>query len=499
MKSRILILIIMIAAIVMVIGSVFVNANQETSSENLTKKDHPGYTEITSVPGVSFYINSAFVDKATAITQISDNISFQKNQYYSYKNGTDKYLLFNMEKLIVAAQKGTDFWIAESKDKEYSLLNTSLMNIWFTQGTKKFSSETENGVTLTKACAGVSINSTTYGDFVGELANIQKDGEEWSIFVGVPGERYDKLPSASQGGIENIINTFVFSDSAGDIAKDIYAVSLTGDNSKQAVDTTEEIFEYDENSLNLSNQNSIVDKDEEKAYTSSPYNMLSLGDNGILSAFNDYNTSYEEPIICPKKVFRGEEAEKLIMEYCTATEAYDYFKAPDGQSWEVLEYDLNYRNCENEDYVNIKLKGLDGEALRYRGIRHEARTYEMDHKMTEDGDWIRNLYVYYPVPNGCYEYCIECGERDSLTGEEVSAAYYHIFNEDEVHSEPSVAEATENEDTAPTTDNTAKATEGTSDDATEDSSQGEAESSAEASNEEKKEETIEAASEGSSE
>ena len=494
MKSRILILIIMIAAIVMVIGSVFVNANQKTSSETLTKKERPGYTEITSVPGVSFYINSAFVDKATAITQISDNISFQKNQYYSYKNGTDKYLLFNMEKLIVAVQKGTDFWIAESKDKEYSLLNTSLMNIWFTQGTKKFSSETENGVTLTKACAGVSINSTTYGDFVGELANIQKDGEEWSIFVGVPGERYDKLPSASQSGIENIINTFVFSDSTGDIAQDIYAVSLTGDNSKQAVDTTEEIFEYDENSLNLSNQSSIVDKDEEKAYTSTPYNMLSLGDNGILSAFNDYTTSYEEPIICPQNVFRGEEAEKLIMEYCTATGAYDYFKAPDGQSWEVLEYDLNYRNCENEDYVNIKLKGLDGDALRYRGIRYEARTYEMDHKMAEDGDWIRHLYVYYPVPNGCYEYCIECGERNSLTGEEVNAAYYHIFNEDEVHSEPSAEEDTENKDDAPAAENELKITEESKDDATEES----LEENDEASLEEPQKDTSEAASDSSS-
>ena len=331
MKSRILILIVMIAAIVMIIGSVFVNANQKTSEETLTKKERPGYTEITSVPGVSFYINSPFVEKATAITQISDNIGFQKNQYYSYKNGTDKYLLFNMQSLIVAVQKGTDFWIADSNDKEYSLLNTSLMNIWFTQGTKKFSSETANGVTITKACAGVSINSTTYGDFVGELANISKDGEEWSIFVGVPGERYDKLPTTSQNGIENIINSFAFSNSEGDIAQDIYAVSLTGDNSKEAVDTTEEVFEYDENSLNLSNQNSIVDKDEEKAYTSSPYNMLLLGDNGILSAFNDYTTSYEEPIICPKKVYRGEEAEKLIMDYCTSSGEYEYFKAPDGQ------------------------------------------------------------------------------------------------------------------------------------------------------------------------
>lgn len=270
MKSRILILIIMVAAVVMIVGSVFVNANQKVSAQTLTQQERPGFTEITSVPGVSFYINTPFVEKATAITQISDNIGFQKNQYYSYKNGTDKYLLFNMEKLIVAVQKGTDFWIAESNDQEYSLLNTSLMNIWFTQGTKKFSCETTNGMTITKACAGVSINSNTYGDFVGELANIHKDGEEWSIFVGVPGERFDKLSDASQKGIASIVNSFVFSNSQGDVATDIYAVSLTGDSSKQAVDTTEEIFEYDENSLNLSNQNSIVDKDEEKAYTSSP-------------------------------------------------------------------------------------------------------------------------------------------------------------------------------------------------------------------------------------
>ena len=49
-----------------------------------------------------------------------------------------------------------------------------------------------------------------------------------------------------------------------------FAVSCNGSKTdvttaKEAVDTTEEVFEYDENSLNLSNQNSIVDKDEDVA------------------------------------------------------------------------------------------------------------------------------------------------------------------------------------------------------------------------------------------
>lgn len=437
MKTRILVGLIVMVSIVLVIASVFVGRNQ-ASAESITKEKMPGFTEITSVPGISFYINSNFIDKATAITQVSDNISFQKNMYYSYKNGEDKYLLFNMENLIVAAQKGTDFWIGESNDKEYSLLNASMMNIWFTQGSKKFETETENGITVTKVNAGVAINSTTYGDFCGKLVNINKDGEEWSLFVGVPGERYDKLSDASKKGIDTIISTLNFSNSSDLLAQDIYAVSIDGDNSRQLVKTSEEIFEYDENSLNLTNQRDIIDKDEEKAYTSTPYNMLKLGDNGLLSSFNDSTIHYEDAIIKPVNVYRGNEAKGFINDFCKSTNQYSYVECQAGSQWEVLEYDLNYKNCENDNYVNIKIMGLDGEALRYRGIKYTARTYDMAYETYEDGNWVRHFYTYYAVPNGCTEYCIKCGESESVNGEDVSAAYYHIINDDVVHGETDI-------------------------------------------------------------
>ena len=436
MRTRILIGVIVMVSIIVIIGSVFAGRNKSTSVENLTQEKMPGFTEITCIQGASFFVNSQFTEKATAITQVSDNITFQRNQYYSYKNGEDRYLLFNMEQLIVAAQKGTDFWIGDSNDKEHSLLNTNMMNIWFTQGSKKFDSTTiSNGVTVTVATAGVSINSTTYGDFCGKLVNINKDGEEWSLFVGVPGERFDKLSDNSKKGIETICSTFSFSNSADLLAQDIYAVSLDGDNTKEKVDTTEEIFEYDEASLNLSNQKNVADKDEEKAYTSTPYSMLILGDNGLLSAFNDNTIHYEDAIIKPTHVYRDEEAKEIIKDFCMTSEQYEYNECPAGSSWEVLEYDLNYKNCENEDYVNIQIKGLDGEELRYRGIKYTSRTYDMVYKTEEDGDWIRHYYTYYAVPNGCSEYCIEAGERESVNGEEVSAAYYHIWNTNSVHGE----------------------------------------------------------------
>ena len=426
MKTRFLFATIITVSIVLVVASVFAGNNQKASAKALTKDKMPGFTEITSVDGVSFFINERFCEKATAVTQVSNNISFQKNQYYSYKNGEDKYLLFNMNELIIAAQKGTNFNIEASEDKEQALLDSSMLNIWFSKGSKKLETETVNGLTSTIATAGVAINSTTYGDFCGKLANISKDGQEWSLFVGVPGERYDKLSDEAHKGIDTIINTFSFSEDIDEQGQNVYAVSLTGDASKTKVDTIKEVFEDDETSLNLSNQNQISQKEETKAYTSSVYNMLSINDNGLLSSFNDSLIKYEDVIICPTNVYRGQKAEDIIKNFCNVSNQYEYVPCPEGCSWEVLEYDLNYANCEDINYVNIKLLGVDGEILRNRGISYSSRTYDMTNDSFEDGNWIRHCYAYYAVPNGCYEYCLMAGESKSVTNEEVSAAYYHI-------------------------------------------------------------------------
>ena len=417
------------ASAAFIIGSIYANRNNSDEKEIAEADVMPGYTQIDAVQGVSFFVNSRFVDKATAITQVSDSVSFQKNQYYSYKNGIDKYLLFNMEEIIVAVEKGTDFWISEATDKPFALQNASLLNIWFTQGSKKFDSQTEDGITTTIANAGVSINDKTYGDFCGKLVNINKDGEEWSIYVGVPGERYDKLSDASQDGIESIVNTFKFENNAVLLSQDTYAVSLDGDANKQVVASAEKEVN-DENSLNLTNQSAVTDKEDDMAYSSTPYSMLELEDKGILSAFNDFTTEYEEPIVCPTQIYRGEEAQNIIRTFCEETGQYTYFNAPEGSQWEVVEYNLNYRNCKNDDYVNVQIKGLDGEILKYRGIKYIPRTYDITNKIEENEDWINHFFAYFAVPNGCYEYCLEFGEEKSVNEQEVNAAYYHIINTD---------------------------------------------------------------------
>lgn len=424
-KNYILSLTIIICIILAII--VLVNGrNNKKDNENLK-----GYTQVKEVDGSSFYINSEFIDRATAVVEISDSVNFEKNQFYSYSNGSDKYLLFNMSSLVVAAQKGTSFHINTAEDKQQALKNSDLLNIWFDKGTDNFDCKTENDVTVTKVAASVSINKTTYGDYCGELINIEKSGEEWSLFVGVPGQKYDDISKAASQGIDTIINSFSLTDETAG-SDQIYAVSISGNSDKNAVEIKEGNTGSDADSLNLNNQKEIVNKNGEMAYTSSPYNMLSIGDNGLLSIFNDQTTRYEDAIICPKEVYRGTDAEAIIKDFCETTKQYEYNPCENEYMWEVIQYDLNYVYCDNaqDGYVNITLCGVDGKSLVYKDNIISGRTYDMTYKAEKDGDWIRNLYCYYQIPIGCTQYCIMAGENKSVNDQDVTAAYYWLTETD---------------------------------------------------------------------
>ena len=90
---------------------------------------------------------------------------------------------------------------------------------------------------------------------------------------------------------------------------------------------------------------------------------------------------------------------------------HQYVDAPDGYTWHVILYSL--LKPQNELYTNIKVEGLDGEHLVYKGVPCTTRTYDIIY------DWssISDLYCYYAVPNGCKEYMLECGDRYQSTSE----------------------------------------------------------------------------------
>lgn len=429
---------IAIGLLVIFIAVILIRGTAGTSSN---KTAPTGYKRVYDIPGISFDINHMFIEKSTAVTEISNNINFQKNQYYLYKNGEDKYLLFNMENIVIAAQKGTLFDFTKAENKENALNDSSIVNIWFEKGTKKFEIEKINdNAYVVPVLASVPINANLYGDFCGKIVVIEdpENDTEWSLFVGVPGPRYDKLSNSDQDGIEAIINSFKIDNEGAPVDNTVYAVEVNGNNSKaekvaeeeqvkEEVAPPSDSVEMTEKpvSINLSNQTKIEKKDNTKAYTSTIYKMLDLGDNGLLSAINYETQEVEFPIINVKRVYRGTEAEQLIKEYCASGDSiFSYFDAPAGCNWQAVEYDLNYRDCKEKEYIDIRMVGFDDEKLKFQGMPYSMRTYNIVNKVFTDGNWERSYYVFYAVPNGCKEYALRCG--DLIEGIGAYPAYYKI-------------------------------------------------------------------------
>lgn len=162
-----------------------------------------------------------------------------------------------------------------------------------------------------------------------------------------------------------------------------------------------------------------------KAYNSDEYSMLSIGQSGILSAYNE-KMQEEQPIVRINRIYTGENAKNLVEENATHSSYYDYFDPPEGYSWQVAEYDVSYKMCPVHPYIDIRMVGLDGNVLKYRGIAADERTHDANFRCTEEDDTLYGCLVYYAVPNGCKEYSLKCGEGTIDEKNKLMAAYYYI-------------------------------------------------------------------------
>ena len=84
----------------------------------------------------------------------------------------------------------------------------------------------------------------------------------------------------------------------------------------------------------------------------------------------------------------------------------------------MVHYVVDDSGCNGHGYVNVKLRGMDGENLKFRGIAYSQRTYDISVSDTE-------FYSFYAVPNGCREYVLEIGEGAGKS-EGVVSAYYVV-------------------------------------------------------------------------
>ena len=155
------------------------------------------------------------------------------------------------------------------------------------------------------------------------------------------------------------------------------------------------------------------------------YHMLKIGDTGTFQTLNSDASQFEAEDITINALYTGDDAIKLIKEYCSSTDCpYEYEDAPAGTKWHVIEYTLD--RAPTDLYANIKLIGLDGEKLKYRGVSYTTRTHDIFYSMETSNGKYAKLYCYYAVPNGCTEYALQIGEQ--LEDANAKAAYFMISN-----------------------------------------------------------------------
>lgn len=506
-NSKLLVGIVVLIILVMV-ASTLIKAFSSDAAEG-----NKNYNKIYAVPGVTFEVNQSLANYATAVMEISKDVDFIHNASYSYKNGTDTYMLFNMSQYVVVAKKGTTFDFNNTKIAD-SLKTNSLEGIWFSNG-KMLSSSADKSIC--EVSAQVVITNTIYNDFFGKLATVTNNGEEWSLFVG----SVNPEDSNMNAMIDYTINTFIAdaSNEGEDLAvyemdveeqpmlkvvtemeeeepsaiEDVEPIVTTPSESEESSEaaipeetpvtepieteeptepeteapeedipvelpeettepteeapstesaqeeTTESVESEDveqipedepieqeevikDTMLTAENNQKKPIYNDDKAYSSSIYSMLSVGKIGYMTATNQETGSYEEIFVQITSVNDEETTNALIEKYIASGKSYyETMVAPAGTHWESITYNVNHAP-EKNFYIDIQFVGMDGESLKHRGIEYSMRTYDIDTMTTAGEDnWTNNYIAFYAVPNGCNEYAISCG--DSADGHGYKAYY----------------------------------------------------------------------------
>ena len=362
-----------------------------------------GYTAIHAVEGVSFELVSQVVRNATAITNISEKMAFETAQTYLYKDGDSEYFLFNISSIVCIVQRGTNFGFSEKEDKMAALKDGNALGVFFTSPEKKLDYEESMQKDIYKiiatATAQVSITPELYNDFAGRLAVIDNGETEWSFFVGSIGEDYHDLDKDLRETLDYMAAAFSPYEKPETKEQEAPPVVLGGEEEERGRNNT----------VVLNNQKNTV-REGQKAYYSDIYDLLPLGKMGYAGVYAD--GQYQSVVVRADKVYRGEEAQNIIKS------AGKFFTVGEGCSWHAVHYVTDDFGRGEHGYVNVKLRGMDGENLKFRGIEYTQRTYDIPVSDTE-------FYSFYAVPNGCREYVLEIGEG---VGKEdgIVSSYYEV-------------------------------------------------------------------------
>ena len=127
----------------------------------------------------------------------------------------DSYMLRTAGKPVMAVQKGTSFSLSNSDNKQESIMNHSVCDIWMSPVKNKIkykSSKSNDAFKLIADVKGnVSITPELYGKFIGKFVYVEIDGCEYSMFAGIRVNDNGTISEKKKRIISNIAKSMMIS------------------------------------------------------------------------------------------------------------------------------------------------------------------------------------------------------------------------------------------------------------------------------------------------
>ena len=430
-----------------------------------------GYTENTSVAGISFEMPSTYISKATAISSIVNTEDYEGT--YVYKNGADEYVFFSMNEMLVICGPTSFDW-KNNGENTTTLSSTDILGAWLSidelEDGFDITSKTSNGIykIVYNANADYSVTPTNYNTFKGFGATINDGTNEYSIFAGFvsdeiyksnkdilkhivkslkfTGETVTQSTNTEENSSEEVVDDTEALESSGEtqasedtniVDEDTSDENVIGDSEEVIEDTSEDVDETAEETTDEEKEEDEAEDEEvitsqsseddtntetaqaddesilsddtadliEEAYddviqikVSTVYTPLSLGEYGECYTM-DKTGAQNLNAVAIIEILNGSDATNLISERNgrkTEPTVGTHFEAAKIKTTANL----------NNEYLDVKVEGLDGERLVYRGISYTTRAYDL---LVLNNNETYETWVYYEVPNGCKEYLLEVG------------------------------------------------------------------------------------------
>ncbi len=169
----------------------------------------------------------------------------------------------------------------------------------------------------------------------------------------------------------------------------------------------------------------ITDTSSEGAKASTLENPLKLGEWGLASKYvSKYlsekysNTDYTDVPVRVTKVTRGDEATKIVKDWCNGQSFYKYQDPKANTEWTVIDYEVDLSKLTFDEGtigtsidVSTAVKGLDGGSVKYNDI-----TYILTTTNTSSREYAKKPGIYkgqfiVTLPQGCKDYVVVLGSK----------------------------------------------------------------------------------------